>query len=140
MRSTLLAGFFLAILSQASMADNVPSPNDESGIHDVITQQLEAFRKEDGTTAESFAAPGIKEKFPSADSFMSMVRNSYAPLIRPKSTRFEELSQTALGLVQKMTVVDSAGAVWTVAYTMVQVDGQWRISGCFILKAEAVNA
>ena len=71
---------------------------------------------------------------------MSMVRNAYAPLIRPKSTRFDDLSQTALGLVQKMTVVDSAGAVWTVAYTMVQVDGQWRISGCFILKADAVNA
>ena len=140
MRSVLLAGFFLAILSQASMADTMPSSTDEAGIHDVITQQLEAFRKEDGSTAENFAAPGIKDKFPSADGFMSMVRNAYAPLIRPKSTRFDDLSQTALGLVQMMTVVDSAGAVWTVAYTMVQVDGQWRISGCFILKADAVNA
>lgn len=124
----------------AAEADETPAAPDEAGIQAVITQQLDALSKEDGAVAESFAAPGIQEKFPSPDGFMGMVKNSYSALIRPRSTHFESLTQTGLGLVQKMTLVDGAGTLWTVAYTMVQVDGQWRISGCFILKSDAVNA
>ena len=71
---------------------------------------------------------------------MGMVRSAYPALIRPRSTHFDSLAATGLGLVQKVTIVSGDGQVWTAAYTMTLVDGQWRISGCFILKAEAVNA
>ncbi|MCW6509708.1 DUF4864 domain-containing protein [Lichenifustis flavocetrariae] len=123
------------------MADgDAPDAAAQTAIQSVITQQLNALQSEDGTTAESFASPGIKEKFPDPGAFMSMVHQSYSALVHPKSTHFGDLSQTALGLVQKMTIVDSKGGVWTAAYTMTQVDGQWRISGCFMLKSEAVEA
>ena len=120
-------------------ADSLPDPASQTAIQSVITQQLDAFRRDDGTTAESFAAPGIRDKFPDPGGFMSMVKQSYGALVSPKTTTFGPIEATSLGLVQKLTIVDSKGQVWTAAYTMTQVDGQWRISGCFMLKSEAVD-
>lgn len=139
-RTALLGATFCLVLGGLAHADDQPDAGAQTAIHDVISKQLDAFKTEDGAAAEAFAAPGIQEKFASPDMFMGMVRNAYAALIRPRATHFDDLSQTPLGLVQKMTIVDSNGQVWTAAYTMTLVDGQWRISGCYILKSDAVNA
>lgn len=141
MRSLACVSVVLAVLcSHPARADDAPSPADAAAIHDVISKQLDAFNAGDGATAESFASPGIRDKFPSPDAFMSMVKNAYGALIKPRSTHFDDITQTPLGVVQKVTFVASDGQVWTAAYTMQLVDGQWRISGCFMLKSEAVNA
>ncbi len=141
MRRIALVSAALCLLSVGvAVADEAPSSADEAAIHDVISKQLDAFRTEDGAAAEAFAVPGIQQKFPTPESFMGMVRSAYSALIRPRSTHFDSLGQTPLGLVQKMTIVDGNGQVWTAAYTMTLIDGQWRISGCFILKSDAVNA
>ena len=139
MRPALLAA--LALLAQPALADDAPvDPGSQAAIQSVITRQLEAFKAGDGTAAESFASPGIRDKFPDPAAFLGMVRQAYGALVTPKSTHFGDLSQTPLGLVQKLTVVGSDGKVWTAAYTMTLVDGQWRISGCYMLKSEAVDA
>ncbi|MDX7951186.1 DUF4864 domain-containing protein [Lichenihabitans sp. Uapishka_5] len=142
MRAVVLASVMLCVtLNVAARADDSPADQaSQTAIQGVISQQLQAFRSGDGSTAESFASPGIRDKFPDPAGFMAMVRQAYGALVNPKSTRFGELTKTELGLVQKMTVVDAKGAVWTVAYTMTQVDGEWRISGCFVLKSDAVDA
>ena len=138
----LIPSALLAILSAstAACADDLPGPADQAAIKGVINDQLQAFKSGDAVAAESFASAGIREKFPDPAAFLGMVRQAYGALVGPRSFRFGELSQTPLGLVQKLTVVDSAGAVWTAAYTMTFVDGQWRISGCYMLKSEAVDA
>lgn len=142
MRRALLIWTFAFVLASgaAALADDPIAPGAEAAIQDVISKQLDAFKVEDGAAAEAFAAPGIKTMFPSPDMFMGMVKNAYSALIRPRSTHFDALNQTPLGLVQKMTIIDGNGQVWTAAYTMMLVDGQWKISGCFILKSDAVNA
>ncbi len=141
MRRAIIVSAVLLLMSQrAGFAEDMVDPASGAAIQSVITQQLDAFRNDDGAAAEAFAAPGIRDRFPDPSGFMGMVKNSYSALVKPKSTHFGELTQTGLGLVQKMTVVDSNGQVWTAAYTMTQVDGQWRISGCFMLKSEATDA
>jgi Domain of unknown function (DUF4864) len=139
-RIAVLSAAVCLLSVTAAWADEPPSSADEGAIHDVISKQLEAFSAGNGAAAEAFATPGIQEKFSGPDSFMGMVRNAYSALIRPRSKHFDSLAQTPLGLVQKMTIIAADGQVWTAAYTMTLVDGQWRISGCFILKSEAVNA
>jgi len=47
---------------------------------DVIDSQLKAFIANDGARAYSFAAPNIKQLFPTADVFMDMVGKGYAPV------------------------------------------------------------
>ena len=142
MRRWVLVGAFAVLVGSCSAwaGDAAVDAGSQSAIRSVITQQLDAFKTEDGVAAESFASPSIHDRFPDPASFMGMVKQSYGALVRPKSTQFGELSQTPLGLVQKLTVVDSNGTVWTAAYTMTEVDGQWRISGCYMLKSTAVDA
>ena len=45
-----------------------------------IDSQLKAFSADDGNTAYSYAAPNVKQIFPTLDAFMSMVTNGYAPV------------------------------------------------------------
>lgn len=139
MRPAVLA--VLTLLTGPAFADDTPAgPGNQAAIQAVISKQLQAFAAGDASTAESFASPGIRDRFPDPGAFMGMVQQAYGALVAPKSTHFGELSQTPLGLVQKLTVVDAKGGVWTAAYTMTLVDGQWRISGCYMLKSEAVDA
>lgn len=134
----ILLGFLTA--STVGFAEDLPGPADQAAIKGVIGDQLQAFKTGDAVTAESFASSGIRDRFQDPAAFMGMVRQAYGALVAPRSFRFGELTQTPLGLVQKLTVVDGAGAVWTAAYTMTLIDGQWRISGCYMLKSAAVDA
>jgi len=106
-------------------------------LRDVITKQLAAFDHGDGTEAEKFASPALREKFPDPAGFLDMVKENYAPLVKPRSTHFEETSDSPHGPLQKMTVVASDGTVWTVVYAFERVGGEWRISGCGMMKQES---
>ena len=122
----------------AATADEVDKATQEA-LKGIITQQIEAFGHEDPDTAESFAAPGIKARFPDPKDFLAMVHKSYAPLIHPRSTHFDETGTTGGGPMQKVTIVDSEGGAWTAVYTFEQVDGQWRISGCILVKEQSTT-
>ena len=79
----------------------------------VITTQIDAFGRDDAAQAESFASEGIKSKFPDATSFLGMVKQSFPALVHPRSTHFEPTMTSDSGTVQKVTVVDANGGVWT---------------------------
>jgi Domain of unknown function (DUF4864) len=131
-RSLLVCLAMLFFTAPAQALDEA----DRGAIHDVITKQMESFKADDAVGAFSFAAPGIQRIFRDADTFMAMVRSGYAPVYRPRSTSFGELSDSEAGIMQTVTIVDGDGNFWTAVYTMEKGDdGQWRISGCRILKA-----
>ena len=71
--------FLLAILL-LSLAAPARAADDVTAAQGVIRSQVEAFSRDDAAAAYSYAAPAIQEIFPQADVFMSMVRNSYAPV------------------------------------------------------------
>ena len=106
-----------------------------AAVQSVIAQQLDAFLAEDGAAAYSFAAPGIKQMFPTQDIFMELVRRGYQPVYRSRSHAFGELKETAAGLEQIVDIVDAAGEFWTARYTLEkQPDGSWKITSCMLLK------
>ncbi len=136
LHAVLSLGLMLAGWSaQAAEADP-----QSSAIQTVISSQIEAFGRDDAATAHSFAAPAIQQMFPDAGKFLGMVKQSYGALIRPRSTRFEPVDANGTGATQKVTIVDSDGVLWTALYTLQQVDGQWRITGCALLKSPDVGA
>ena len=108
---------------------------DRAAVESVIEQQIQAFLRDDGATAYSFAAPAIKQMYPTVDAFMAMVKNGYPQVYRPRTHAFGELKEQPGYLEQSVDIVDGQGNFWTAVYTLRQeVDGSWKITGCYIVK------
>jgi hypothetical protein len=74
--------------------------------------------------------------FPQADIFMSMVRNSYAPVYRHRSFEFGEARVSDGQIAQQVHIIDADGGAWEAMYTLeLQPDGSLKIIGCVLLKA-----
>ena len=126
----LLVAFLIGLAIPACAADDVASAQS------VIRSQVEAFGRDDAATAYSYAAPAIRDIFPQADTFMAMVRNSYAPVYRHKSFEFGEARVSDGKIAQRVHIIDADGIPWEALYTLeLEPDGSVRISGCVLLKA-----
>jgi len=136
---SLLAVFLL--LSAPLRAESLSSA-DKSAFQSIISGQIDAFRAEDGPKAYSYAAPMIRQIFPTPDVFMDMVRRGYQPVYRPQSFQFGEAGFSAAGRpIQKVTIVGPDGITYEAIYTMErQPDGTWQISGCAIVRAPDLGA
>jgi hypothetical protein len=99
----LLAAFLISVSAPAFAVDDV------TAAQGVIRSQVEAFSRDDAAAAYSYAAPAIQEIFPQADIFMSMVRNSYAPVYRHKSFEFGEARISDGKIAQRIHIVDTEG-------------------------------
>lgn len=135
---------FAAVLSAGWIRVVAAGPEDagaydaatKAAIQSVITRQLEAFDHGNAKSAEDFAAPSIRDRFPEPAQFLDMVKEHYSQLIHSKSTTFGAVERSPHGPLQKMTVVAADGTVWTAIYSLEQANGEWRISGCGLEKVE----
>ena len=110
--------------------------DDIGAAQSIIRAQEEAFARDDGATAYSFASPTLQSFFRNPDGFMSMVRNGYAPVYRNKSFEFGESRVVDGKIVQDVQIVDADGVAWDARYTLEpQPDGSLRISSCVLVKA-----
>ena len=139
MRRLLAPALLLAALATAPPLHAAEAGADPE-IQSTITAQIDAFTRVDAAGAETFASPGIKAMFPDASAFYGMVKQSYAPLVHPRSTHFEPTVTADSGAVQHVTVVDADGVVWTAVYSLEKVDGHWAISGCTLVKSPETSA
>jgi Domain of unknown function (DUF4864) len=125
----LLVALLIGLASPARAADDV------AAAQGVIRSQVEAFQRDDAAAAYSYAAPAIHGLFPQADIFMSMVRDSYAPVYRHKRFEFGEALVSDGQIAQRVHIVDANGAPWEALYTLEQEpDGSVKILGCVLLK------
>ena len=130
MRALVLFAFLTGFAAPAFAADDVATAQS------VIRAQEQAFGRDDFATAYSHAAPAIRQIFPDPESFMAMVRNSYAPVWRHKSFEFGEARAADGKIAQRVHILDAEGVPWEALYTLeLQPDGSLKISGCVLLKA-----
>ena len=108
---------------------------------DIIAQQIEAMRRDDGAKAFSFAAPEVQLKFQTPAIFMQMVKQGYAPVYRPQSYQFQQ-SQEVNGVISQLVdLTTSNGEYWIAQYQLVVMqDGTIRIVGCMLKKRDGVGA
>ncbi len=131
-----MRALFLLTALLISLAAPARAGDDLAAAQGVIRSQVEAFSRDDAAAAYSHAAPAIQEIFPQADIFMSMVRNSYAPVYRHKSFDFGEARVSDGTIAQRVHIVDADGVPWEALYTLeLQPDGSVKITGCVLLKA-----
>lgn len=111
---------------------------DARAVREVIEAQLDAFRRDDAEQAFSYAAPGIRETFGTAESFMAMVRTQYSVVYRPRSVGFDPPVIAGDELVQPVRMTDAEGRAWLALYPMEKLpDGRWRINGCQLARLAA---
>lgn len=116
------------------------SASDHQAIEQVITSQLDAFRRDAGDAAFSFASPNIQSMFGDAPHFMAMVRRGYAPVYRPRSFTFEQLVTINRRIVQRVIVIGPDGTAALALYTMEhEPDGTWRIDGCALTQPDGLT-
>jgi Domain of unknown function (DUF4864) len=126
----LLGALLIGIIVPAGAADDI------AAAQSVIRSQEQAFGRDDPAAAYSHAAPAIQGIFPDAETFMTMVRKSYAPVYRHKSFEFGEARVADGKIAQRVHILDTEGVPWDALYTLeVQPDGTLKITGCLLLKA-----
>lgn len=124
----------LALIS--AIAVGVPaapavSAADAKAVRQIIEAQLAAFAADDADKAFSFAAPGIRAMFGSAERFLAMVREGYPAVYRPASVSFLKPEWIEGKLIQRVQMSDADGAPWMVVYELErQRDRTWRIAAC----------
>lgn len=107
---------------------------DALAVHKVVQAQLDAFAADDAERAFSFAAPGIRQMFGTAQNFLAMVRSTYAVVHRPASVVFLKPGRQQAEAVQTVQMTDAQGEAWLATYTLQrQGDKSWRISGCIVV-------
>lgn len=118
-----------------------PAQAADDAIQQTIESQLKAFQADDAAKAYSYAAPSIQSMFPSADIFMSMVKQGYQPVYRPQSYLFTERKQMGNRVAQLVEIIGPKGGAWTALYTLEQqADGAWKITSCQLQKAPDASA
>ena len=115
---------------------------DQKAFEAVISGQLEAFKKDDGQAAYSFAAPIVKGIFPNAETFMGMVKRGYEPIYKNSKYVFGDLKTDTLGRpAQHVIITASDGERYEAVYAMQQQpDGSWKIAGVQMLEIPSVDA
>ncbi len=135
---TMVLAIVCAINGSAHAEDAVPvSAADQQAIRQVVTSQLDAFRRDAGDDAYRYASPNIQKMFGSAAQFMARVRQAYPAVYRPRSFEFDRLVTIDGQIVQRVMLVGPDGAPALALYTMErEPDGTWRIDGCILTRPD----
>lgn len=138
-RSVVVALLLGLAAAPASALAQVADPASKDAIEKTISGQIDAFARDDATTAFSFAAPSIQRQFGSPDRFMMMVMRGYPMVYRPSSVQFLQSSPNGTdSIMQAVQISDSRGKVWIALYNMRMIgDGDWRIAGVRMREIEA---
>lgn len=140
--SSLLIGFLSLAASHSASPANAADEAAKLKARAAVERQIEAFRKDDAAMAYAQAAPSIQGMFTSPETFIEMVRKGYAAVYRARSfsiDRVEESGEDGISLGVKLQ--DENGIDWMALYSLEkQSDGDWRISGCRLVKAPGISA
>ena len=137
----LLVVAMALLVANAAGAQSTPAAADWTQIRTVIAAQRDALVSGAGDRAFAHAAPGIQRHFGDAETFMSMVRQSYGALIDARYVEFLEGAVIGGDVVQPLRLVMNDGTVWVAIYGMQrQADGSWRIASCVIAPSTVRSA
>ncbi|HEY4375374.1 MAG TPA: DUF4864 domain-containing protein [Burkholderiales bacterium] len=133
-----VALLLLAFMGAAAAQQPAVNSADARAIESVIRGQLAAFAADDAAKAFSYAAPGIRRTFGTADNFLHMVRVSYPVVYRPAAVLFLKAEAADGEVLQPVQMTDRDGQLWIALYSMQrQRDGKWLTGGCRLLHSEA---
>jgi hypothetical protein len=130
----LLLSLLLTVLA------SLPLRAESEDITGVIASQIEAFKADDFDRAFTFAHPNIQNIFRTPENFGRMVTQGYPMVWRPAQVEYLELRSEGGRMLQNVRIIDDAGRVFILEYTMAQTGDGWKIAGVRILEAAELSA
>ena len=117
---------FIALGANAWADDTVR----DAAISAVVTDQIDAFSKDDSERAFSHASPMVKASIRSHERFLTMVKNAYGMIYRPSSHELQEVRMIEDKLYQVVLFIDQDRNRFKIFYQMQkQANGEWKING-----------
>ncbi|MEQ9607789.1 MAG: DUF4864 domain-containing protein [Kiloniellaceae bacterium] len=140
--------FVLALIAAAPAVGSAwaqsierPSPAARQAILGTINAQLDAFQRDDGAGAFSYATPALRQLFGTPENFMAMVRGGYQPVYRPRSVEFLDARIIEGRIGQAVRFVGPDGSAVIALYTMEQQpDGSWRIAAVHLIPSDELSS
>ncbi|MEZ4316373.1 MAG: DUF4864 domain-containing protein [Myxococcota bacterium] len=125
-----------------SPSDAIAALEQQRGpIESMVRDQIEAFRRDDAAAAWKPVAPGLKRQLGTADRFLEMVREGYAPVYRPQRYSFGRMLYFDGGPAQSLDVVGPDGKPYRAIYLLEQQpDGTWATAGCILFAVEPAGS
>jgi len=123
----------LAVAAPQPAGAEEPAAPDSKAVQSVIESQIQAFLREDGVAAFSYAAPVIRERFGTPENFMRMVRTGYRPVYSPQSYDFGESFLRNGEILQEVTLIAPDGSAKLAIYKLERMsDGSWKINAVYL--------
>ena len=132
--------FAAAMLLALSMMPGFAQDARSGEVTQTIQSQLDAFQKDDFSTAFTYASPGIKRLFGTPDRFGAMVRNGFPMVWRPSEVQFLEFKDVGGRVSQTVLFRDASGVPTVLQYFMVETPAGWQIDGVQPVQAPDVAA
>ena len=118
--------------AQAPPRDTLPA-TDWREIRAIVEAQREALVAGKAERAFGYASRGIREQFGDAETFLSMVRQSYSALLDARDAALLDGAVIEGRVIQPMRLVLPDNTVLIALYTMEKTrSGAWRIAGCIL--------
>lgn len=102
-------------------------------LYQVVESQIDALRRMDYTTAYTFAATGIQEKFPQ-EQFREMIRSTYPQLTTQARVSFGETRFAANIKASALVFVERNGITSPMIYLFIKEKGAWKIEGVQLIQ------
>ena len=109
---------------------------DPRELYRLAESQIAAFRRDDFPTAYTYAANGIRQKFP-LSQFKEMVRQTYPHLTHAGRLNFGETQFAANVRASAMIYVSNGRESLPMIYAFVKEQGRWKIEGVQMLQGGA---
>ena len=129
-KAILIITTFLSISSLAKSEISYEKEFDETQF--IIESQIQAFLDDNAELAYSYAAPMIKLKSNNPIEFMSMVKNYYEPVYNPKQFYFIDARYFEGAIYHQLQVISQQDESFLATYSLIQDEGNWKISGCAV--------
>ncbi len=130
----------VSVQSASRQGDPKLAAAEWKAIKRVIGEQRAALVAGDANKAFSYAAPGIRAQFGTAENFLAMVKTAYDALIAARYTEFLEGAVIEGVVIQPLRLIAPDNTVQVALYTMErQKNGGWKIAGC-VLAPSTVQA
>ena len=124
----------------ATRAEGQPLDADAQAAGRVVMQQLEAFRRDDFSTAYTFASVTVRAMFDRA-RFEQMVRGGYPEIAHSASAAVEGSRRGDAGEIYLLVrIVGDNGRVIEAVYELVPESGGWRINSVVARPDESEKA